>query len=57
MAKLNLQCFLYLLMRDHLTTGTVRTILKDVASLPSDEIEYSEKYLAEIAKEISELFK
>ena len=40
-----------------MTTRTIRSILKDVASLPSDELEYSEKHLAEIAKEISELFK
>ena len=48
-----LVCFLYLLMRDHLPTGTVEKILKDV-NKPKENVQYTNGWLAKYAQDVAD---
>ena len=45
-----LQAFLYLLMRDELSTGRVFRIVEEVREIPNEHVDYSNTQLAEMAK-------
>ena len=48
----NLEMFLYLLIRDSVTMGEIERIMKQLH--PNDIPEFSNKYLAEYAKNLAE---
>jgi hypothetical protein len=50
-----LVAFFYLLMRDHLTSGKVETIMDQVKDL-NHPAEYSNGFLAEHAQELADMF-
>ena len=48
-----LTMFLYLLMRDHLDTGTVETLVREV-QIATEGIEYTNGWLAQYANNLAE---
>jgi len=54
-SKNKLVCFLYLLMRDSITPGSIEGIIMQLKqSLPDTEYEYSNGYLAEYAQYVAD---
>lgn len=47
------QEFLYLLMRDHLVSGVVHEIVKDLQKFPHEKVDYTNPFLAEDARTIA----
>lgn len=45
-----LQAFLYVLMRDELSTGHVFRIVEEVHNITDDHVDYSNAHLAEMAR-------
>lgn len=46
--------FIYTLVRDHVPPSTVETIIKDIVKVSKDRYEFSNGWLAQYAKDITE---
>ena len=53
--RINLETFLYILMRDKLLTGEVRGIIKEYIEGVTKNPEYTNKHLADMAEEYADL--
>lgn len=49
-----LDVFLYLLMRDHVTPGTIEKVMRDVMVCRGELVKFSNPYLEQYAQDLSE---